>query len=216
MPQRKGRYSADQLASEIYQLINKGEYQPGDRLKEQELADRFQVSRGPVREALRSLEAKAMVRLERGRGATVTRLTDQEALETIEISSVLFGLAAFKASQAGAADIPLLRAKCRELDAMVAMNVSARAFFEHTLSIGTSVCEASKSDRLFRMIVDVRLGAATYFGHLGFISENMRAIACHKWHDLVDAIETGEAHLAERLGREVHEDVVRAALKIFR
>jgi DNA-binding GntR family transcriptional regulator len=46
---------------EIERVILSGEYAPGDRINEKELALCFGVSRGPIREALRSLEASGLV-----------------------------------------------------------------------------------------------------------------------------------------------------------
>jgi DNA-binding GntR family transcriptional regulator len=47
---------AEQIAEKVGQAVIRGEYRPGERIQEQTLADLFQVSRGPVREALRILE----------------------------------------------------------------------------------------------------------------------------------------------------------------
>ena len=77
------RVSAEQIALDVVTLIGSRGFQPGDRLREQELADRFNVSRGPVREALRILEARSIVHIEPMRGATITRLKDDEVLDAV-------------------------------------------------------------------------------------------------------------------------------------
>ena len=53
----------EQIAERIFTAIAGGEYAPGERIREEALADEFEVSRGPVREALRILEKDSVVRI---------------------------------------------------------------------------------------------------------------------------------------------------------
>ena len=84
----------EQIAEQVGNAIIKGLFEPGHRIQEQDLADRFAVSRGPVREALRILEKDGMVQILPRRGAQVTRLNVDEVNEIFEIRTSLFGLAA--------------------------------------------------------------------------------------------------------------------------
>src|SRR3546814_5092102 len=70
-----------------------GELAPGERLNETQLAARFGTSRGPLREATRSLEAKGFVEVIRNRGVFVRQLSVEEALEVYDVRAALFGLA---------------------------------------------------------------------------------------------------------------------------
>ena len=81
------------LEREIESLILAGELPPGDRINEIQLAKRFGTSRGPIREATRSLEGKGLVEVVRNRGVFIRRLTLEEALEIYELRAALFGLA---------------------------------------------------------------------------------------------------------------------------
>jgi DNA-binding GntR family transcriptional regulator len=74
--------------------IATGVYPPGYKLNEPELAARYGVSRGPVREALRLLEGPGLVRVVAGKGATVTNLTRPEIAEIYDIRLELEGLGA--------------------------------------------------------------------------------------------------------------------------
>src|SRR5687768_3586195 len=69
------------LERELERLILSGELPPGDRINEIHLARRFGTSRGPIREATRSLEAKGLVQVVRNRGVFIRRLSIEEALE---------------------------------------------------------------------------------------------------------------------------------------
>ena len=81
------------LEREIEGLILSGELPPGDRINEIQLAKRFGTSRGPIREATRSLEGKGLVEVVRNRGVFIRRLTLEEAIEIYDLRSALFGLA---------------------------------------------------------------------------------------------------------------------------
>jgi DNA-binding GntR family transcriptional regulator len=81
------------LEREIEKLILSGELPPGERINEIQLSKRFGTSRGPIREATRSLEGKGLVEVFRNRGVFIRRLTLQEALEIYDLRCALFGLA---------------------------------------------------------------------------------------------------------------------------
>ena len=78
---------------QLEMLIVKGELAPGDRLNEIQLATHFGTSRGPLREAMRSLQAKGFVDVIRNRGVFVRHLQLEEACEIYDLRGALFGLA---------------------------------------------------------------------------------------------------------------------------
>lgn len=78
---------------ELERLIFSGELHAGARLSEVAIAERLNVSRGPVREALRTLEEAGLVRFEKNRGATVRVITPEEAVEIYEVRASLEELA---------------------------------------------------------------------------------------------------------------------------
>ena len=84
----------DVTTNEIRAAILTGRLQPGERLVEDRLAAEFGVSRNPVRESLRSLEAEGLVEIKPRRGAFVATLSDEEARELIELRASLEGLGA--------------------------------------------------------------------------------------------------------------------------
>jgi DNA-binding GntR family transcriptional regulator len=209
----RSRVSAEEVVDQVLNLIEAREFQPGDRLREQDLADRFNVSRGPVREALRILEAKSIVRIEPMRGATITRLSDQEARDAVEISASLFGLGARRACRnARGDDLAALRKGLAKLEVMIADSTSAKDFFHQTLRIGVQVMILAGSDRLRRLVEDVRFGAPTYYGPLGFATLSLRQEAYACWVTMVEAIAAGDEDTADRMARKVHDDAMTAAL----
>lgn len=81
------------LERELERLIVSGELAPGERLNEFHLAARFGTSRGPLREATRSLEAKGFLQVVRNRGVFVRELTVEEVSEIYDVRGGLFALA---------------------------------------------------------------------------------------------------------------------------
>ncbi len=66
------------IAGQLRDAILGGEIRPGDRIRQEEIAERFGASRLPVREALRILEADGLVEHEPNKGARVPRLSMHE------------------------------------------------------------------------------------------------------------------------------------------
>lgn len=83
----------------LLEEIRSGQLQPGTRLTETELAERLAISRTPVREAIRRLEADGLVTHEPRVGAMIRRLEYAEVMELYEMRSVLEGTAARMASR---------------------------------------------------------------------------------------------------------------------
>jgi DNA-binding GntR family transcriptional regulator len=79
------------VVAELRQAILTGRLKPGERLVEERLAEDLGVSRNPVREAIRALASEGLVEVTARRGASVLRLTEQEARETIEVRALLEG-----------------------------------------------------------------------------------------------------------------------------
>ena len=78
-----------ELADLLRRSIINGEYKPRERLVETELARKFSVSRTPVREALKHLEALGMVKMERYKGAMVADISQQEIKEMLYVRANL-------------------------------------------------------------------------------------------------------------------------------
>jgi DNA-binding GntR family transcriptional regulator len=73
--------TSEVVAETLRNEITYGRIAPGSALRQEELAERFAVSRIPIREALRELERDGLVRVLPNRGAFVVRLSADEILE---------------------------------------------------------------------------------------------------------------------------------------
>lgn len=93
------RIPAHSVCTAIRDGIVAGVHEPGIRLTEEVLARRYGVSRVPVREALRTLEAEGFVVTRRHAGACVAEPTEREASDLLEMRLLLEPLGAARAAQ---------------------------------------------------------------------------------------------------------------------
>src|SRR5437764_2714222 len=100
---------ADDIAVVIEEAIVSGELAPGSVLRQEQLSERFQVSRTPVREALRRLAALGLVSFEPNRGVRVRTLSRDELYEAFlvraELESLATEVAAGKITEDGLAEL---------------------------------------------------------------------------------------------------------------
>lgn len=113
-----------------------GRLPSGAALRQQDLADLFGVSRMPVREALRQLEAQSLLHVVPHKGAVVATLIDYDAVETYALRILL-------EKEALRLSIPLLEAEDIAL---------ARGYIE-ALETQTDHAELGRLNRLFHMVL---------------------------------------------------------------
>ncbi len=105
--------------SMILNAIDMGDYKPGDRLVESDLADRFGVSRTPIREALQRLETQSLLARD-GRSLIVASLDHNQMAELYVVRRELEGLAArLAARHANSEEIAVLCEMVAADDALV-------------------------------------------------------------------------------------------------
>ncbi|MDH4874648.1 GntR family transcriptional regulator [Pseudomonas sp. BN515] len=89
------------VLAELRKMIASGELAAGERIVEIPTAERLQVSRMPVRMALRELEQEGLLIKSGGRGYTVREVTAEDIAGAVEVRGVLEGLAARQAAERG-------------------------------------------------------------------------------------------------------------------
>ncbi len=107
------RVLAEDVAARLRDAILEGHFAPGERLREEQLANALGVSRGPVREALVQLERQGLVVINRNRGAVVAQLSREDLEELYTLRLAIEELAVRRATRF-ATDADL-----RELDAVM-------------------------------------------------------------------------------------------------
>lgn len=101
-----------EVAVRLRQRIVEGQLVPGAKLNERELAELLNVSRTPLREAIKMLAAEGLVELLPNRGAVVAQMAEQDVIDTFEVIAGLEGqsgeLAAQRITEAELAEIRAL------------------------------------------------------------------------------------------------------------
>jgi DNA-binding GntR family transcriptional regulator len=102
----------------IRRAIAEGDFEPGSRLVEQRIGEMFDLSRTPVREALRALATDGLVVIERNRGAVVATMSETDIRDQYELRARLESLAAERAAiRMDAEGIAALDAAIADFDA---------------------------------------------------------------------------------------------------
>jgi DNA-binding GntR family transcriptional regulator len=93
------RYLHHEAAERLRDLIHSGELEPRSRINEMALCQRFNISRTPLREAIKLLAAEGFLELLPNRGARVVAISDTEIEEIVEVIAALEGAAGELACQ---------------------------------------------------------------------------------------------------------------------
>lgn len=176
----------------ILQAIDTGLYKPGDRLVESELAERFGVSRTPIREALQRLETQSLL-IRDGRSLIVASLDHNQLAELYVVRAELEGLAArLAARHATEEEVRVLRAMVAEDRALLgdpaALSRANRRFHKQVHLASHNRYLVQQLDLVHRSMA---LLASTSLAAEG---RGARALAEHQ--AIVDAIAAGEGEAA--------------------
>lgn len=194
----------------IRDAIRSGLIQPGERLIELDLAAALDMSRTPVRDALRQLEAERLVQKAPSRGFVVPTITTDDLVEIYEIREVLEGLAARRAAmRMGEAEIAALREtverteRARDAGDITALWQESNAF--HRLLRG-----GNKNGRLYRLLA-LMLDSHRSLRLHEFAPERVDpAVAEHR--AIYEAIADRDGAMAEQLAREHSRHALRSQL----
>ncbi len=89
----------EQVALRLRQMLVEGQIPPGAKLNERELAEVLNVSRTPLREAIKMLAAEGLVELVPNRGAIAVSLNESDVLNTFEVMAGLEAMSGEMAAQ---------------------------------------------------------------------------------------------------------------------
>jgi DNA-binding GntR family transcriptional regulator len=199
----------EQVLTELRRRIVDGEYAQGERLTETRLADDFGVSRNPVREALRVVEAEGFVQILPRRGAVVATLDETAVRDLFAVRQQLETLAAgLAAERATSEDVTSLRrlvedankaTEAEDFDRVAELN---SAFHRAVIEVSGNRWLHSISTAMYHHVHWVfRVGAAQRAPHSS--EEHVR---------LVEAIAAGDPETATTAARLHVEAAAKAAL----
>lgn len=110
-------HTADRVYSDLHREILTGQRAARSRVREEEVAETYGVSRTPVREVLRRLASNGLVELIPNRGAEVVHWAVDDIEELFDLRCLLEGHAARRAAQRGEVDLDRLSELCTRMEA---------------------------------------------------------------------------------------------------
>lgn len=155
------RTLSDNVVNIIRKMILNGNLKPGERINQAQLADKLNISRGPIREALRLLQNEGLIQHVTNKGTFVTTLSVQDAYEIYTLRALLESEAAQLAvSQLTIADFQKLEMLLNQIsETMKEGDLEKQA--QYDIEFHLTIVEASKHQRLINMHrqLDTQVGA---------------------------------------------------------
>ncbi|MDL2298723.1 GntR family transcriptional regulator [Synergistaceae bacterium OttesenSCG-928-D05] len=188
---------------QIKTSIMRGGFSDGSRLVEQELAQQLQVSRTPVREALRRLESEGLIESSARQGLVVREYSEAEIREIYMIREALESLAAeFAARNATEEEIQNLDAlvlRMKEIDNGMPVDPDEAMTVHRNFSEAYN--RASHMPTLVRLIESLKEQVAR-FRRVSLSGSARRKNAYREHNALLDALKEGDSELASQLTRQ--------------
>ncbi len=206
----------ESIEKSVYKFFRKavfsGYFQPGERLIESALAERLNISRTPLREAIKRLETEGLVKITPNKGATVLKSSPEEIEEMYFIAGVLEGLAAYlNAESLSKEDIEKMREievvledeECqRDYERWLRLNVE----FHNTYILG-------KKKSLLTRLLDQRTKPLGRYWYLGCTSPGMLDSCISGHRNILEAFSRKDAEAARKAVEEHLFDVGRLMRK---
>jgi DNA-binding GntR family transcriptional regulator len=193
--------TSDALRRELEDDIEHGRLSPGDRLDEQTLATRFEVSRTPAREALLQLAAAGIVRLVPRQGAVVSSVSPQLAIGIVEVLTALEAEAAGLAARRMSAVEKAQLAKLHLASQPAMKRQDSPVYIKNNAAFHAAIYRGARNEFLAEQIRLTRLRMRFY--HRSSLYQPARLKASYQEHALVtEAIKSGDEALAQATMRE--------------
>jgi DNA-binding GntR family transcriptional regulator len=207
----------EQIATRLSERIVSGTYAPGQRIMEQAVAEEFEVSRGPVREALRLLEKEGLVMILPRRGAQVTNPTIEEVNEIFDIRAMLNGLRDRLIAEGRQREqlLPLLEQDIARLAQTAAVPGPGDEYIDIVLRLNRLLTQAAGNHRLQAILGSLAVQTVRYT-RLGLSTPQRRKQSAQNWQSLLQAIRNGDGDAAERIARQRVIDSRNAAVEHLR
>lgn len=203
----------DELLSWLKEEIFSGRIAPGARLDEQELARRFNISRTPVREALRHLASAGVVESRRHHGTVVKEHSISELIEMFQVIAELEGLCARLAARRMTAKEQQALREAHEACARLADKGEQEAFYDTNRLFHELIYAGSHNGFLRQQTLQVAERVNAYRRYITYQPGRME-VSVREHQAVIDAIESGDGEAAHREMR-AHVNVLGEAATDF-
>jgi DNA-binding GntR family transcriptional regulator len=203
LPAVVARSLRDEVGDVLRQAIWRGDLQPGEHLNEAALADRLGVSRPPLREVIRTLEAEGLVVSRPRRGAYVKQLSGDDVLEIYSVRCTLEAMAAELVIEESAPGVSnMLEEKLMELEQESVRHADLPDVITIDLQFHRAFVAAAGNSRLLhmweRLVGELRLALSLV------PREFYDADFVHRTHrPLVEAIRAGDRAQAQTMIKQL-------------
>lgn len=203
----------DLAYARLHQAIREGAFGPGDRLREADVADRLALSRTPVREALRKLEADGIVEHRARVGAVIRTLERTEIVELYEMRIVL---------ERTAAEMAAKHANAAEIDEMAVLNLQIEGALDDPARAAAINHEFHRSiymatrNRFLREAARTLNNALMLLGPTTLADEDRIKTVVAQHSLITDAIRLGDAGAAGAAAEDHLQSSMRHRLNVLR
>ena len=205
----------DVVFNTLREAILKGDFTPGERLMEKQLAERMGVSRTPIREAIRKLELEGLVVMIPRKGAEVASITGKDISDVLEVRATLEGLAVKLASKKMTMEeLKVLEAVNNEFR-KAAVEKNVKTLIEKDVEFHDIIFNSSNNEKLIHIINNLR--EQIYRFRVEYIYKMTSYDALVIEHDeIVKAMMNRKGIEASDIAREHIENQERSVLEFFK
>lgn len=194
----------EKILETIRDAILKGDLKPGEKVAEPELAERFGISRTPIREAFRQLESEGYLTVVPRKGAVVAALSEQDIQEYYAVKSILEGyaaeLAAEHLTEKELAKLVSINERLKQL----AAEGDVKSFYKIHHEFHETFLKAANNSKLYELIN--QLGQKFTRLRMASLSvEGRMAISVSEHDKLLDAFRNHDGKAAENLIKKTAE-----------
>jgi len=181
----------EKILETIREAILKGDLKPGEKVAEPELAERFGISRTPIREAFRQLESEGYLTVVPRKGAVVAALSERDVQEYYAVKSILEGyaaeLAAKNLSDKELAKLEAINDRLKKL----AKEGDVKNFYKVHHEFHDTFLKAADNSKLYELIVQLgqkfsrlRMASLSVDGRMSIsVAEHEKLLEAFRQHD---------------------------------
>ncbi|WP_391120167.1 GntR family transcriptional regulator [Psychrobacillus sp. L3] len=204
---------SDHVVTLIRKMILNGTLKPGERINQAQLAEKLQISRGPIREALRLLQNEGLIKYELNKGTYITTLSNEDAYEIYTLRGLLEGKAA---------QLALKNIQVQDFDRLQEiMEGFEKSFIENDLEsqaqydilFHQTVVRASKHNRLIHMHQQLDTQVGAMFFTVASIAPVRAKHVVENHQKLIDALKSGNEEYVQKEFSEHYNNTLLDLLK---
>ena len=190
----------DEVAAVLREAIYAARFPPGTRLRQEELAAQLNISRTPLREAMRILERECLVEVEPGRGVRVVSADPVTLLAAYQMREMVDGLAARLAAEHRDEALPARLRDLIEQQRGAVAEWDPGRYTQTNVEFHGAIMAAADNQFVTAQLPLVHM-TARVFAPVAHVDRSRAEMAVQEHVPIADAIAAGDADESERLAR---------------